>query len=116
MKPATFNFDPVTSGNTLLATSFELALDEDTPIDLSDAEIKAQFRSDTHTGRLRKTISIGSGITLTDPENGIFTVDQMDIEWPAGSYVFDILIKIDDVKTTYISGKLQVLPNVTENV
>lgn len=114
MKPASFNFDPVTAGNTLLATEFTLQTAPETPINLTGATIKAQFRFDSYNGRIKKTLGIGSGITLTDPTAGTFTLDQMDINWAPGAYVFDILVTIADVKTTYITGKLQVLPNVTE--
>lgn len=72
--------------------------------DLTGAEITLTFllgnRRDTNT----QVLTVGSGVTLTDPTNGIFEVDEITpFNWVSGEYYFDCEIKYLDgeIKTPF---------------
>jgi len=65
--------------------SVTLTDDEGQAIDITDYDISSQVR--TPTGELISTLTT----TLTDPTNGVFTLEDTDTEdWPVGCQFQDI--------------------------
>jgi len=62
------------------------------PLDLTGATINLWWRRGNANGSIVKKMSIGDGLTLSDPTNGKFTIDKFFIDWGAGTYYFDIKI------------------------
>ena len=93
-----YNIPDHYKGNTFDALEFTI-LDDDglTPIDLTDATIKSQFRRKSKSGKLTKELNDGSGITLNNDLQG--EVEEFD--------TYDLMI----IANT--TGKLQVKYVVT---
>ena len=83
-------------------------------IDLTDCTAKMQFRRSKTSG-LALELNTTSGLTLTDAENGVLQVDEIEsLSLDAGCYVWDIEITFpDDTKKTYIEGTMEVLQDVS---
>jgi len=85
------------------------------PIDLTGVSIRIQFRFRKKTGNVVKDMSIGSGITLTDATNGIFTIDKFTpITFEVDTYFYDAEITFTngDIKT-YVQGTFKVIQDTT---
>ena len=85
------------------------------PIDLSTATIQIQFRFRSKTGTIVKDITSGSGITIDDGANGIFSIDPFIIDWTPDTYYYDIQHTIGTVVKTYTKGTLTVVQDVTDS-
>lgn len=85
------------------------------PINLTGVDIHIQFRYRCKTGSVVKDIEVGTGITLTDPTNGIFTIDEFTpIVFEVGEYYYDAQITFTDGSIkTYVYGTFKVLQDVT---
>lgn len=102
-------------GDTFDAVNFEIKINSVIK-DLTGAEIKMQLRkcyTDT-TAALSLSSVGGSGITITSPTLGQFSINKQIIDIPAFDYLYDIQIKFanNDVKT-YIAGNFTITPEVT---
>lgn len=86
------------------------------PVDITDCEIRIQFRYRSKTGAIVKNIEVGSGITLTDPTNGIFTIDEFTpLDWEVDSYYYDVEVTFPSGRIkTYVWGILKVVQDVTD--
>jgi cytoplasmic iron level regulating protein YaaA (DUF328/UPF0246 family) len=108
-----YNLPEAYKGDTYDTVQFTMKLN-DVAIDLTGYTIKSQFKKNKKTGQLSKTISTTSGITITDAENGIFVIDSFVVDLNAGDYFYDIqFTDSNDIVTTYIQGRLQVIQDVT---
>lgn len=118
MKPEIIPFDPITKGNTFKAREFTLDIDNQdgtfTPLNLTGASIEIAFRSTAESPALKK-ISIGSGITLSNPTLGKFIIEQISpCDFPVGNILFDIKVTNSaGIIVTYISCVLPILQNIT---
>ncbi|MBV1952571.1 MAG: hypothetical protein KUG64_10320 [Cycloclasticus sp.] len=85
------------------------------PIDLTGTSIHVQFRYRCKTGSVVKDMEIGTGITLTDPTNGVFTIDEFTpIVFEVGEYYYDAQITFTDGSIkTYVWGTFKVLQDIT---
>ena len=112
---ATYNIPDHYKGDTFKGLAFNMQNQTTSaPIDLTDSEIKIQFRSGSNIGTVQKELSIGSGITLVDAINGQFAIDAFVIDWRAGMNYYDIQITYPDGKVkTYIKGTLKIIDDVT---
>jgi hypothetical protein len=54
-----------------------------------------------------------SGITLTDPTNGKFTINKMDIDLATGAYRYDVQMTLNGDKTTLLGGTFQIACDIT---
>jgi hypothetical protein len=73
--------------------------------DLTAAEITMTFLPNNRRSNTQ-VLTVGAGITLTDPTNGIFEVDEITpFNWDSGEYSFDCEIKYADgeIKTPFKS-------------
>tara|TARA_R110002074_G_C12437061_1_gene657354 strand:+ start:475 stop:810 length:336 start_codon:yes stop_codon:yes gene_type:complete len=92
---------------------FTLTLNS-SPIDLTGATMRCQFRKAHKVGVLVKTVSIGSGLTVATPSSGIFELDSFICDFDACLYWYDIETTFPDgTVKTYIQGTMTVLQDVT---
>ena len=89
------------------------------PLDLTDATIKAEYREKEKTGAVAKTATIGDGISIIgDPVNGVFASDPFTPTSPtftAITYWRDFLINnISEGPLIPVEGEFKVLQNVTQ--
>jgi hypothetical protein len=112
---ATVQIDNQYKGDTYDGVQFTLLNTEDSsPIDLTGAAIKIQFRYDSKIGTVQKEINIGSGVTVSDAINGIFSIDPFLIDWKPDTYFFDIQMTFPNgVVRTYIQGTIKVIQDIT---
>ena len=95
---AQFNFQPITRGDTLLATGFTLkTTDPVAVVDLTGAQIKIAFKKNEVL--IEKTID--NGITVADPTTGYFILDD---------FIFDYYGKYDyDIQITFVNGDVSTM-------
>lgn len=107
----TYNFT-VINNDTYNGTTITL-LNDTTPIDLTGATIELQARR-KGTNELIWGIDTTDGITLSDPTNGVFTIDEQVIAATDGTFPYDVQITfIDGRIKTYISGEITILRDYT---
>lgn len=111
-----YNFPDVLKGDTFKSRDITIKNDTtQTPIDLSGCLIDCEFRKTTKTGIIVKTISVGSGVVLTNAVNGIFTIDSFLANWDAGIYYYDFQFTFPNGKIiTYFGGYLKLIQDVTQ--
>lgn len=108
-----YNFPDVISGDDFIGTTVTMQDADGDPIDLSSAQIRIAFRKDKNTGPVVKSISVGSGITLTDAVNGIFQIDAFTCTFGAGTYYHDWHFVLAGANKTLIRGTLEVVRDIT---
>ena len=86
------------------------------PIDLTGTAIRIQFRYRSKTGAIVKDIEVGTGITLTDPTNGVFEIDEFTpVDWAVDTYYYDVEVTFITGKIkTYVWGMVKVIQDVTD--
>ena len=82
-------------GNTSEAIEFQVLLN-DVGQDITDATITMDFRQGTEIGDIKKSITVGSGITITDAVNGKFEIDSFVCDLPIGKILTDVKIVYSD--------------------
>lgn len=114
-KPAIIKLEDQYKGDTYDGVQFTLLNTEDSsPIDITDSSIRTQFRYLSKTGDVVKEITNGSGITISDSVNGIFSIDSFVIDWVPSTYYYDIEITFSNGSIrTYIEGTIKVIQDVT---
>lgn len=91
-------------------------LKNDVAIDLTDAEIKADFKTSVDATSIALTMSIANTkIEYVDAVNGIIKFAKQIISIAAGVYVYDLQITFPsgDIKT-YINGEMTVIQDITD--
>lgn len=108
-----YNLPDGYKGDTYEVVQFTLTI-EGVALDLTGATINIEFREETKTGTVGKSISTASGITITDATGGVFVIDAFTMDLNANTYYYDIQITDAlSIITTYIQGKLEVTQDVT---
>lgn len=110
---AQFNFQPITRGDTLLATGFTLkTTDPVAVVDLTGAAIKVAFKKNEVL--IEKII--GSGVTVDDPTTGYFVLDDFEFDY-FGKYDYDIQITFanGDI-ATMVEGYIEVKKDVSRYI
>ena len=97
--------------NEMPAIQFTVVIDG-TVLDLTGATIKCVFKQ-TEASPSALSLAVGTGITLTNPTAGIFTIDKQIISIPVYNYLYDIEITVGTAVKTYIKGTLNVLQNIS---
>ena len=88
--------------------------DVTTPYDLTGATITIDFKV-VKSGVSAQTLTIGSGITVTDAENGIFTIDAGNITLEPNCYYYDLkVVNTDGDNLYWLQGKRNIIQNVTD--
>ena len=108
-----YNIKGGMAGDTYNGVQFTYTLNE-SPIDLTGAAIKIQFNRNSKGGKLLKTLEVGSGITIVDAVNGIFSIDPFVIDLPVGHSYYDVQLTKDGVVKTYVEGKFTTVKGVTQ--
>ena len=107
----TYDFPRHRKGDTWNARNFTVTVN-DLAKDLTGASIAMKVRDCDLNEML--SLSIGSGITLTLPLEGKFTIDEQVLDIAAGSYTYDIEITdAAGVIKTWIAGKLIIVQDKT---
>lgn len=114
MIQAEYNVD-VIRGDTYNGVEFTYLVNS-VPVDLTNADIKIEFRYSSKTGRLTKTIEVGNGITITDAVNGVFRINAFVVLLDVGRHYYDIQLTLNGEIKTYVEGVFTVLQDVTKNV
>ncbi len=114
-KPAIIKLEDQYKNDTYDGVQFTLLNTEDSlPIDITGATLRAKFRYLSKTGDVVKDISNGSGITVSDAVNGIFSIDSFVIDWVPSTYYYDIELTFSNgTIRTYIGGTIKVIQDVT---
>jgi hypothetical protein len=116
MTPGKYNIPDHQKGDTFDGIEFTIIdYATTTPVDLTGATAKCQFRYKKKIGTLQADLSIGSGLTVTDAVNGVIEIDRIaSIDWAVGTYYYDLEVTLasGDIKT-YVEGTIKILQDVT---
>jgi Na+-transporting NADH:ubiquinone oxidoreductase subunit NqrA len=108
--------NPITRGDTFDEQFFTFKKNG-AAVDITDYVLQGQIRYLSKTGKVYHEMTIGNGITVTDAEQGEFTVHEFDMDWPAGMYYWDIeFISPDGIKKTYFKATIDITQDVTNIV
>lgn len=106
------NFLGLTRGDTFPGLIFEVLVGDD-PLDLTSAEIGAQFRFREPGGRLSKSLTIGQGITIHIAEEGKFQLDRFVLDLSPGIHYYDVQLIVHGDRLTIVRGFFHVFQDVT---
>ena len=112
-----FDYLPAVRGDTMEALQVTLTWDETgDPVNLTGAVIVSTFRQCTPDGPSVYVAEIGTGITVNDAVNGVYTVNEFKAEFPGGgTYWFDNEVTLSDgFVTTSVIGTLDLASDVTK--
>lgn len=103
-------------GTTFDAWALQIIID-DVNANLTGSVIEMQLRKEAGQPVALNLTSVGdAGITITEPTNGIFQINEQVIDIPAREYRYDIKITFADGEVrTWISGKFNIVNVITEN-
>ena len=109
-------FEDLIKGSTFDGYQFVLKNADKSPIDLTGTTIKCDFKAKSKLGTLMLSVSDGNGITIDDAENGVFSLDEIEVvDWAVGVYYWDIKMTWVTPRTkTYIGGTIKITQNVTD--
>jgi hypothetical protein len=107
-----YNIPDHTRGDTYPGLDFEVIINGSAK-PLASTDIKIEFRQGSKTGSVMKTLTNGSGITVTDAPAGKFRIDAFLVSFPPGKYYYDVQFKDGSVIKTYIYGAWVILQDVT---
>jgi|TARA_R110000823_G_scaffold12746_3_gene42655 hypothetical protein len=103
-----------TSNRIQLTVSKEIA-GVDTVIDLTGSSILMQLKKGEASTVSIKTFEIGTGITLTDAVNGVFSIDEFIVSLGVYNYFYDIQITFaSGVIKTYLKGRFNVTQDTSQ--
>ena len=110
-----YNFPNHTKGDTFKGTSFTILVNT-VALNITGATIEMQLKLEKKAGAtaVKTFTTADSSIIITDGPAGKFQIASQIINIPAKQYYYDIEITLlSGVKETYISGKWQILQDVT---
>lgn len=112
----TYNIPDIIKGDTFKDLQFTLSINSVVE-DLTDYSIACKFRKNAKTGKEIKSLTVESGITITDALNGVFKIDAFNLDdtFIAGTYYYDIEFTNNTTGEidTYINGTFKVIQDVT---
>ena len=76
------------------------------PVDLDNVEFFCQFRKNGETGTLMRDTKSGDGITHDNPAQGIASVDEFYLDWPARTQYYMDVIMVDSSFTPPMRDKI----------
>ncbi len=110
-----YNFKDIVKNDSFGEKNFEIKIG-DVPIDLTNVDIRLQFREKLKNGALAKTLTIGDGITITDATAGKFRIDNFIVDFNVDVYWYDVQFTFpDNTVKTYFGGYMRVVQDVTQN-
>lgn len=108
----TYTLANVLKGDTFNGVQFTVTINT-VAKDLTSTIITCDFRYQKKTGAVSKSLSLGSGITITDAVNGVFQIDPFDADMQVGVHYYDIQFVDGAITKTYIEGTITVNQDVT---
>jgi len=113
-----WKLEDIVNGTTWDGVEFE-ALDElGNPIDLSNKDVRIQFRRNGKDGNVAVDLSIGDGLSIkTGGDDNIIVINKMKVDWGAGNYFYDVEItdKTSADVDTPLEGTKRVLNDTTKD-
>ena len=116
MIPKRYDFKPHIAGDTFNGVQITMTLTSEgvtAPIDLTGMAIKIVFKKQDQTTVI-STLEIGSGITIDDAVNGVFSIDPFVVFTTPYLYEYDMQFTYSggNVKT-YMKGFFLSKPQIT---
>ena len=110
----TYNFpNPHVKGDKFLGGQYTLSLNGSVK-DLTSATARCMFRRGSKTGKVVKSLTVGSGLTLTDASNGVITIDAFVMDFRPDTYFYDIEITDSaGVIKTFVEGTIVVMQDTS---
>lgn len=108
----TYNIPDQYKGDTFKGLTFEVIVNN-VAKNLTNTEIKIEFRRDGKTGAQAKILTVGNGITKTDATAGKFSIDAFVVNLAAGVYYYDVQFIDAGVIKTYIQGTWTITQDIT---
>lgn len=112
-----YNFPDQFEGDTFNGFRFQLVNKQGEGVNLAGASMKCQFRKNSITGEIVKTIDTLYGITVTDEANGNAEFDAFYIDpeiFTPTTYFFDLQVTIGETITTVMGGTWTIKQSATE--
>jgi len=110
----TYNYDDLIKTSNTEDIIFTLTDENSVAIDLTGITALCQFRYSNETGKLAKSLSIGSGLTLVDAAAGKIKIDSFLADFEVGLYYYDVKLIFNASRVkTYIKGSINILQNVS---
>lgn len=104
---STLNFT-TKRGDTFKKTDFQIKINT-FPLDLTNSEVKIQLRKEA--GGI---IALTPAITIFDPTNGEFCIDEQIINIQACDYKYDIQVTLESQEVyTWVSGIFSITDDIT---
>jgi hypothetical protein len=100
-------------GDTFKGLSFQVNVNS-APKNLVSTLITIEFRLAKKTGNLKKRLTIGQGITVTNAAGGVFQINPFLADLPVGIYYYDIQFNDAGVISTYVEGTWEIVQDVTQ--
>ena len=110
-----YDLEPIVRGDDHPGIEFQLFEDAEhtTPIDITGHSFALAIARSYKQGKRVLEVTDGDGITITDPVNGTFILDQFStVGWVPGDYYYD-LEWITGAKITIVGGLVPVVEDVT---
>ncbi len=116
MIPKRYNFKPCVANDTFNGVTMTITQTSNsitTTVDLTSVAIKIVFKKQDLSPVI-STLEIGSGITLDDAVNGVFSIDPFTVFSDAYTYEYDMQFTYSngDVKT-YLKGFFESKAEIT---
>lgn len=109
MLPATANYIAHRRGDTINTRTITMQQDG-SPVDLTNIDIQVDFAYKDRRVERR----VGSGVTKSDPVNGEFEIDALQLDY-AGVWSYDVqLVYSDGTVKTIIAGTIEIVEDVTK--
>ena len=94
MIPAIYTIPNLYKNDTYNGVQFEIFNYPEitNPVDLTFAQIQCEFRFESPTGTVVKTLTVGDGIIKINANLGQFRILPFVVDWEPGEYFYDIQI------------------------
>lgn len=117
MTPQIYPIENQYQGNTFDALTFRFTDGEGNPINLSgNVKVSIPFYGGFQFDEIKKQLTLGDGVTITDPADGKLQIDAFEIDLEVGTYQYEITITFPsgEIKT-YITGTVSIESRKTIN-
>ncbi len=108
-----YNLKKQRSGDTFKGVTIQIKVNN-VAKNLTNTEIKIDFKYNYKRGRLVKSLSVNSGITVLDAAEGRFRIDPFVVDFEEGIYYYDVQFTDGSVVNTYVGGTWEIEQDVTD--
>lgn len=111
--PFKYNLPKHYKDDTLEAIEFTIQ-EDGVEVDLTGVTILMQFKKTAKSNTVFLQLEVGIGLTLTDPTNGLVTLDAFIPTLAVGTYIYDAQFTFPSGKVkSYFGGNLQIVQDVS---